>query len=188
MKKNSLYKQFLKKRDQNSEQKYKAYKNKLLSIIRYRKKQYFESLLDANKTDARETWKILNKLLNRNANSNRIPDTFLDKDKIYKDPQSIAKGFNNFFANIGPNLAAQIPDNSQVSFKAYMPSANSRSFFLDGTNQNEILSITHDLKSKTSEDANGLSMSVVKQVIQTLLVHWNMFLAGLCKAENFLRG
>ena len=46
-KKTLLYKEFLKKRDKESEIKYKKYKNKLVSILRVAEKNYFRELLDA---------------------------------------------------------------------------------------------------------------------------------------------
>ena len=50
-KKNLLYKQFLKSKTFESEQRYKIYKNKLISILRNVKVRYYEQLLEQNKTD-----------------------------------------------------------------------------------------------------------------------------------------
>ena len=64
-KKNLLYKEFLKTRTNVSEEKYKKYKNKLTAILRHCEKQYFTELLEINKGNMKETWKILNGLINK---------------------------------------------------------------------------------------------------------------------------
>ena len=64
-KKNLLYRQFLKKRTDECESKYKKYKNKLTAILRYCEKQYYTDILDYNKGNIKETWKIINSLINK---------------------------------------------------------------------------------------------------------------------------
>ena len=59
-KKNLLHRQFLKKRTDECESKYKKYKNKLTAILRYCEKQYYTGILDYNKGNIKETWKIIN--------------------------------------------------------------------------------------------------------------------------------
>ena len=44
---------------------YKTYKNKLTSILRYCEKQYYSDLLKINKNNMKETWKIINDLVNK---------------------------------------------------------------------------------------------------------------------------
>ena len=62
-KKTLLYKEFLKTRTNVSEEKYKTYKNKLTAMLRRCEKQYFTELLEINKGNMKETWKILNGLI-----------------------------------------------------------------------------------------------------------------------------
>ena len=62
---NLLYRQFLKKRTEECETKYKRYKNKLTAIMRYCEKEYYTDMLVVNKGNIKETWKILNSLINK---------------------------------------------------------------------------------------------------------------------------
>ena len=64
-KKNMLYKQFLKNRTIEREAKYKKYKNKPTAILRYSEKQHYSDMLELNKMNMKETWKILNTLINK---------------------------------------------------------------------------------------------------------------------------
>ena len=69
-KKNILYKRFLKSRSGVAEVRYKSYKNKLTSILRQCEKEYYSNLLEENKQNIKETWKIINKLLNKKSTKN----------------------------------------------------------------------------------------------------------------------
>ena len=57
-KKNLLYKYFLKSRSKQSEDKYKTYKNKLTTILRKCEKNYNTKLLELNKGNLKETWRL----------------------------------------------------------------------------------------------------------------------------------
>ena len=55
-----------------SEEKYKKYKNKLTAILRGCEKRYFTELLEINKGNMKETWKILNGLINKKIKGKQI--------------------------------------------------------------------------------------------------------------------
>ena len=78
-KKNLLYKRFLTSRCSTSEIRYKTYKNKLTSILRYCEKQYYSDLLKANKNNMKETWKIINDLLKK-----KIFHKVILSDRVYE--------------------------------------------------------------------------------------------------------
>ena len=60
-KKNHMYKSFIKHRTAQAENKYKQYKNKLISILRKAEKAYYCNKLDEYKSDLKGTWKIYTK-------------------------------------------------------------------------------------------------------------------------------
>ena len=48
-----------------------------------------------------------------------MPDVFLEDGKIYSGKSEIADGFNEFFSNVGKNLADAIPD-PEENFLRYL--------------------------------------------------------------------
>ena len=62
-----------------------------------------------------------------------------------QDPLVIAEEFNNYFVNIGPNLAQNIPD-ADLDFKHFLKMRNPQSMFLDPILEHEILDIVNNLK------------------------------------------
>ena len=57
----------------------------------------------------------------------------------------IAKGFSNYFANIGATLASKI-NSDNVSHRDFISSDMSASLFLEPTNETEIKPIIRELK------------------------------------------
>ena len=57
------------------------------------------------------TWQTINRILNRNNRKKKGPrDMFREKNSNvnYSDPIEIAKKINEYFVNVGPNLAKGI--------------------------------------------------------------------------------
>jgi hypothetical protein len=51
-------------------------------------------------------WKTLNELLNKPTKNNKLTKTFVESNSnIIEDPEEIANKFNDYFINIGHNLA-----------------------------------------------------------------------------------
>ena len=109
-KKNTLYREFIKQRTKEAEKKYKNYKNKLTKIIRVCRKEYYSKILYHNKSNIKGIWDILNSIIKNNANQQSYPQYFIDKNIKKDNMDDVVKSFNNFFVNVGPNLARKIPD------------------------------------------------------------------------------
>ena len=88
MRKNKLYKSFLRNPSEKNKTKYKKYKNKLNHIIKMAKKIYYEEQLLKYKYDARMTWKTLNEIMNRNKVKKELPEEFIGNNpsELIKDP------------------------------------------------------------------------------------------------------
>ena len=65
-KKNMLYNQYLRHRSNQKLLKYKTYKNKLTDLLRVAKRLYFQNQIELNKTNIKQTWKILNNAIRLN--------------------------------------------------------------------------------------------------------------------------
>ena len=76
--------------------------------MRYAEKEYYNRLLYEKKDDIKGTWKIIHNMIKGNKSNVSYPEEFYDKGQCIKSGKSIADGFNNFFTNVGPTLAANI--------------------------------------------------------------------------------
>ena len=157
------------------------YKNKLTSIIRASKKQHFAHVLDAHKRDLKKTWSVLNDLLGNNRKK-PLPDSFTINNSTVSDPQLIADGFNEYFVNIGPNLASKIPP-SNTNFNSFLTSVPSpmNSLFLSPTDVEEIVDVCSSFKADISSGYDDIKPDIVKTVIDYVkLPLYHIFNLSIC--------
>ena len=83
-------------------------------------------------------------VINKNK-SKKKSDQFISTNKKITNPSEIANGFNDYFVNIGPTLAAKITSEG-LSYKSFMHNDRHMSFFIDPTNETEIIYIINHLK------------------------------------------
>ena len=90
--------------------KYKRYRNKLTSVIRLARKTYYSNEMKKNKNNTNSVWKLINTLIGGKNSKIDNTDTFCHNDIQYRptNPTEVCNSFNNYFTNIGPNLAEQI--------------------------------------------------------------------------------
>ena len=167
--KNDLYKKFLRKRCNETEQCYKKYKNKLTKILRNAEKEYYRKLLENKKHSCKETWNIFNAIINKRQKDSSYPECFEMNGSKFTTKNDIENGFNIFFANIGEELAAKIDTPlSGTSIHDYLDNENAQSMFLSPVTEEEVVSIVRTCNSKTSTDSNGISMVILKKTIQSI--------------------
>jgi hypothetical protein len=168
---NKLYKTFLMNRNSKNEKSYKNYKNKLNHIIKRAKKKYYEDQLIKYKQNSRMMWKTLNELLNKPKKNTKISKTFVENcsSNIIDDPKTIADNFNDYFINIGPNLANKIKHNNNNCFEKYLKGNYQSSFFLNPITENELEIELKSMKSKKSCGYDGIHTNIAKvSVIRNL--------------------
>ena len=80
----------------------------------------------------------------------------------------MAKAFNDFFVNLGPNLAKKIPD-SETEFHTFLKSRNSQSLFFAPVVEEEIKDIINNLNNKKSSGYDGVTNFLLKHIINEII-------------------
>lgn len=163
-KKNKLYRRYLRNPSPQNEQKYKKYKNKLTHSLRIAKRLWYEKKLENAKSNMKSTWRILNEIINRKTQKNRLPSTFKIDNCEVSNPEEIANRFCEYFTNIGPNLAKTIPASTN-SHRFYLKGKFIDSVFLETVTQQEIVDLINDLRSGTAAGFGTIPVSIVKHSI-----------------------
>ena len=79
---------------------YQSARNKVNSMVRTAKSDYFRRKIDASKaTDPKTGWKLINSLTGRGNKSSPVNDILVN-DRIVSDDKDISESFNDFFVNI----------------------------------------------------------------------------------------
>ena len=145
------------------------YKNKLTTILRFAEKSYYSSLLVANRGYAKNTWNVLNTVINKKMCPHELPKHFECNGEDMSDTSIIANKFNTFFATIGPNLANVLSAVEGASIGDYMGEHNINSMFLTPVLESEIINIVKLCKPKNStKDCDDISMYVISKVIVSI--------------------
>ena len=85
----------------------------------------------------KKSWGIIKRLINRNQVESYQTKFKLADGQIINDKFVIAEHFNNFFTNIGPNLAKGIPK-VDIDPLSYMEEALKETLFLSPVTETEI--------------------------------------------------
>jgi phosphotransacetylase len=73
--------------------------------LRIAKWNYYDKQLDYFKTNTKNTWKILNEVINKKKRVSKLSSTFIFDNQEISCPFTIANHFCDYSTNIGPNLA-----------------------------------------------------------------------------------
>jgi len=85
--------------------KYKYYRNKLLTLSRLGKKLYYSAYFSDNITNVRKTWAGINSLINSHGRcSNSITSLKYPNGELTHNPFEIPNILNNYFTSVGPNF------------------------------------------------------------------------------------
>ena len=121
------------------------------------------------KADNKETWRVLNEILNSKKHSIcNQPEDYNDDKHIYKIPKDIANGFSKYFADVGPSLSSKIPV-GKGNIYDHMQTKIKDSIFLKRITEFEILKTVKNFRNKKSNYPHGLSMEILKQVITNIV-------------------
>ena len=119
-KEEKLYKTYIKNQSDANSRKYKAYRNKLNTLIRTTEKKYYEEKFMEATDDMKKTWKMIKKNIISRNKQNSATESFVDNGKIISDKNAIVQKFNDFFVNIGPTLASKIQSTNTNRSRAYL--------------------------------------------------------------------
>jgi len=162
-KKEKLYKTYIKNPSHGNTKKYKAYRNKLNTLIRTTEKKYYEEKFMEATDDMKKTWKIIKNIISRNK-QNSLTESFVDNGKTITDKNAIVQKFNDFFVNTGPTLASKIQP-TNTNHKEYLSEDYPDSFALFLTTPQEVIKATNELANKTSAGYDNISVNLIKKII-----------------------
>ena len=142
------------------EQQYKAYKNKLVNLLKVAKKRYYIKLFNNYKSNTKKLWHAINNLTKNKTRHAKISNIILN-GKNLTSSADISEGFNDFFTNAANNLETNLPT-SHTDPKIYLPPRNPISMEVPRTNISEITKVVKSLQNKKCR-VNDFSVSILKR-------------------------
>ena len=103
-------------------------------------KMYYNQLLHEQRNNIKSTWQTLNALIKKSKQPSTYPESFDDNGKCVSDKNVTVNRFNQYFVNVGVDLANKIPvPKPNKSFHDYMPKTNECNLFLSPVLQEDII-------------------------------------------------
>ena len=108
----------------------KTYNSILRRNINFAKQHYYHTRFEKCKLDIKNTWVIIKEIINHEPKKSEFPQHFLIDGRLEANRTIIADNFNTFFATIGTNLASNISNNTNKTFRHFLrnPSADTFAF------------------------------------------------------------
>ena len=139
---------------------YKTSRNKVNIELRNAKKDYYSSKIADQKFNPKKAWKSINNLLGRQNKPTVVNEINLD-GKSFTTPKDIAEGFNDYFSNIGPDLASKI-DTSNYNFETYTKTAESEFAAFQPVTVSHVCRLLHGLSSNKATGIDKISCKIIK--------------------------
>ena len=147
--------------------KYKRYRNLLTTVLRNARRTYYCQLFEAHKEDTGQTWKSINELLGRNkSKSQQIEKISIGENGergSITTPNEICEAFNDFFVNVGPNLANKIQEEDDMKpFCEYLTRHDEESLVWQRITQSEVKDQLVSLNVKKSFGFDNIPARLLK--------------------------
>ena len=142
----------------------KTYNKIIKRNIEHAKRIYYEHRFNKYKNDAKNTWKVIKELINRNVAKKQKPCRFKVDDKILTEEHEIANAFNTYFTNIGPSLASNIKTNTDKTFDYFLGRPRALKFTFNQITETDVIKIIDGLPSKNSSGIDDISPNLLKSI------------------------
>ena len=153
---NLLFQTQIKYNNKENIEKWKKYRNCLNKIIKNAQREYYKNLIKQHNNNCIGLWKTLGSII-----CNKKKQTNINKlninNQIINDPIRIANTMNNYFTNIGPDLAKKFKNSTNTNFMKFMGESNKQSMYMFKTNPSEVYKLINKLKNKKSSRFDELS-------------------------------
>ena len=138
---------------------YKRYSNKLNKVKLESKNYYYNTQFAKCKNNMKATWKLIGSIIKRKTKGQIHPTKITINNKIYTAKQDIVNQLNQYFVNVGPNLANSITTSSFQPI-SYISNAAVPSFFMSPITETQVLNLFLGL------DSNKVSIDIPNNMIK----------------------
>ena len=166
--KQKLYKKKLKNSTPQNILNFKEYNRVYTRMTRLSRQKYYDSKFLEFSKDCKKTWQTINEVLGKNKQHLDLPQEFLSNGNILDSSLDIANGFNEFFANIGPKLASQIPK-PKKDFSNFLTNPCNEQFVFGNVTPTVIYTALKKLKSKNSTGLDKISSKLLKCIVNSIM-------------------
>ena len=135
-------------------------RNKVNIELRKTKRDYSSNKIAGQRCNPKEVWKTINSLMGRQNKPAIVNELSIGESKL-TNSRDIAEGFNEFFSNIGPDLASKI-DTTKHNSLDYMPNAKSEFTQFELITVDKLYYLLSGLTSNKATGVDKISSEILK--------------------------
>ena len=148
---------------------YNKFRNSVNRDIRKSKEKYYVNYFENCKNNMKKTWKGINELMSSGKKSSKITQIEHNKELI-TDSKKIVDTFNNFFANVGPEVDKSIPK-TPISPSSFLRNRVSTNFKFRPTNIKEVMTIVLSLDERKSPGPSDIPIKFLRIAAPIIVPH-----------------
>lgn len=158
----TLFQQHIKRpQDIEIKNQYINYRNKINSLVKKAKSKYLKNLMyNTEKVDSKKLWEGVKTITNNSTKCNKEIKYILKNATKITNKSEMAKQFNNYYANVGHNLAQKIDYSPPLASTTEVTS----SLFLYPTDVPEIKKFIKELKVNKAPGKDGITPKIIKDL------------------------
>ena len=147
--------------------KYKAYRNRIVSLLRISKKLYYRDFFFSNSRNLKKTWEGVFEIISAKSPKSQDDFNLLLNGKLTSEPELVSEAFNTHFSTIADKLRAKIPPTSH-HFSEWLKNPNQRSFFLNPVCSHDVSKVIFSLKKGKSSGPNSIPLEIFDSIHDAL--------------------
>ena len=129
------------------------------------KRSYYNNTFRNFKNNMKKIWRIINETLGERNQKNILPMYIEHNNTLINDPNRIAITFNDYFANIGSDLASNIcADGNNEMYKQYLLTQSQCTCKFEKIHEDDILKIINKMDNKNSSGYDMFSSKIIKAI------------------------
>lgn len=166
----NLKKQLLKEYSTELESEYKTYRNKLNSLLKNTKNDYYKTQINQAGPNYKKIWNIINSIRGGDQKNNiENNDIILERNIRVSNNTAKSNEFNKFFVDIGKNMSQKIPKTNLP--KIFLSDIKvKQSLFLDPITKNEMVIIIANLKNNSAPGPDRINAKTLKTIHVNILM------------------
>ena len=146
-------------------QKFKNYRNQIVTLNRLCKENYFKTYFETNKKDSKRIWYGIKTLINTKISKTGSHHITLNIDnKTTSDDFIIANHFDSFFTSIAGKLLKKIPKAKKTFSSFLTKKKNTKTFFLSPTTAEEIEDVIKTFNLNKAIGPNSIPVIILKEI------------------------
>ncbi|CAL4095019.1 unnamed protein product [Meganyctiphanes norvegica] len=155
-KRNKLYTIYINDRNETNKENWRKMRNKTNQAIKNSEIKYYKDLIIEHGNNCQAMWKTLGHIIGNKKNKKTIINSLTLDQKQLTSQLEISEGLNNYFCNIGENLAGQFNDINENDFKKYLNPPANQSMYMHKILNKEVSKLINQLDSKNPQDMTDL--------------------------------